>query len=418
MRRILARIPHFLHCTHGNTSLSDIRMERTVIFQGKHLLYLAALDIDNKVFAGVAKKVCGQVAAFRNLGIDAYLLCFSNNQPCLLHGEERTLMPIKSLCGFHAVIQLYAIAVKLCRELEIDLFYYRHPLSDWWLFKSLKKIRSLVDKIVLEIPTYPYDDEVARNHNPVARFSFLQDKFFRTRLFGIVDLVATYVKDDIKFEKIWNIPSIVLSNAISEALIAPIKHVPDEQLQFIAVANLMYHHRYDKFLRGMAEYLKLPSAKHFSFHIVGDGMERPNLELLTKELGLQKFVFFHGIQTGEALRLLLEVSDLALCCFYANTKVETFRRPDTSLKTVEYCAMGLPHTGSEINPYYPTNNSFFYPAETDDTSVDVAPIVEFALNVNRESAQLEMKETVLKNLTWERQMEKVIMKLSTKQSTI
>lgn len=356
------------------------------------LLYFTVIDVEKKCFAGVAKKVLGQVEAFRELGYDTYLLCFASDELTLFHNGQKTTYKHFSICGFHRCIQLYGHLAKLTRQIHFNLLYIRHPLCDAWFYLALKKARKYVDKAIFEIPTYPYDEENKKNKNLLSRFCHIQDTVFRTKLRNIIDLIVTYGK--VTEAQIWGIPVKVIYNGVPEKSCKPIQPIPHETLNFVAVANLMHHHRYDKIIRGMAEYLSLPdSDKNLRFHIVGDGPEKEPLKKMAEQLKIEEYVVFHGILTGEKLYEVYRLSDLGLVGFEEKNHID-------ALKFSEYCSVGLPHTSSGPHSSYPVHNSFFIVSDSGTEKIPMAPLVDFAKTVNWKDAQQEMQQLVKSTLTW------------------
>ena len=372
----------------------------------KKLLYFTVIDIEEKGFAGVAKKVLGQVEAFEELGYNVQLLCLATSQLAMLHHGEKTVYEHFSVYNFHRRIQLYHHLSDLCCQERFDIVYIRYPLCDLWFYRNLAKLRPSVGKVIIEIPTFPYDDEICHNHNLMTTFCAWQDRHFRNKLHQYVDLIVTY--GNVVETTIWGIPVCVIFNSVSAKKCHPLTRKPHDTLNFIVVANLMYHHRYDKVLRGISEYIKrLDADMRLRFNIVGDGPEKDNLMNLAKELGISDYVVFHGIQTGEKLMELYQVSDLGLVLFDQNSKHKSITQAD-ALKFSEYCSIGLPHVSSGIHRCYPEESSFFRIADTDEMKVEIFPLVEFAKTCNWEKAQKEMYEIVMNNMTWERSMKRVL----------
>lgn len=379
----------------------------------KKLLYMAPFGIAAKANAGIAKKVLGQVEAFRDLGYDTSLLCLKNGRPCLIEGKDETFFDCSSFCSFQRVIFLYRKARELCRERQYDVFYFRYMMCDGWLYRALRDIKATGPRMVAEIPTYPYDDENRRNRNLTTQFRFLQDRFFRTRLAGRLDRFVLYGNRHAE-DTLWGVPVTRIVNAVPASSIRPISHVSHEEVNLFIVANIMHHHRFDKVLRGLAAYREQVPQDKFRLHIVGDGPDTQELKDLTKQLQLDGQVQFYGIKTGEALRQIYEQMDLGLCYFPTNTRGGKERHVDTSLKMAEYCAFGLPHTSTEINPYYPAKTSFFLPAEADEQLLEMKPIMDFARSVDWTKAQQEMTAIARQHLTWQVQMARVIESLDTR----
>ena len=378
----------------------------------KKLLYFTVIDIEEKGFAGVAKKVLGQVEAFEELGYDVQLLCFASSQLAMLHHDEKTVYEHFSVCCFHRRIQLCYHLSDLCCQEHFDIVYIRYPQCDWWFYRNLAKLRPSVEKVIIEIPTYPYDGENKHNHNFMTTLCVWQDKHFRKKIHQYVDLIVTY--GNVHEKKIFGIPYCVICNGISGNVL--LQQYPNykkhDTLNIIAVANLMYHHRYDKVLRGMAKYLSMPdSNKQIRFHLIGDGPEKKNLMDLTDKLNIKEYVIFHGAKTGQDLIDIYSIADLGLVGFSSvipNTTIYC----NSSLKFSEYCAVGLPHAGAGRHQEYPENNHFFIIPDITESEINIQQLVDFVLNVNLSKAKNEMLDVLKRKLTWKTIMSQVLERLA------
>lgn len=73
-------------------------------------------------------------------------------------------------------------------------------------------------KIILEIPTYPYDGEKI-NHTGIKKKKYWIEKKYRKSLYKYVDRVVTFSEDD----EIFGIKTIKISNGIDLETISLIK---------------------------------------------------------------------------------------------------------------------------------------------------------------------------------------------------
>jgi colanic acid/amylovoran biosynthesis glycosyltransferase len=87
---------------------------------------------------------------------------------------------------------------------------------------------------------------------------------------------------------------------------------PAEVIRLITVARLVEIKGHEYCLRALAQARTRHPELHYD--IVGDGAERGKLEALTRELGLQDVVRFHGTQAGPSLKSLLDAAHLFLLC--------------------------------------------------------------------------------------------------------
>jgi colanic acid/amylovoran biosynthesis glycosyltransferase len=87
---------------------------------------------------------------------------------------------------------------------------------------------------------------------------------------------------------------------------------PGSVIRLITVARLVEIKGHEYCLRALAE----ARSRHpeLRYDIVGDGGERKRLEALTRELGLQDVVTFHGTLAGPALKSLLDTAHVFLLC--------------------------------------------------------------------------------------------------------
>ena len=76
-----------------------------------------------------------------------------------------------------------------------------------------------------------------------------------------------------------------------------------------------------------------------------------------------------------------------------------------SLKNREYCSRGIPFFYSESDLEFDSTN-FIIKAPADESPIDIHQVIEFVSNHPFDKFQI--RNYALKNLTWEKQYEKVL----------
>lgn len=101
----------------------------------------------------------------------------------------------------------------------------------------------------------------------------------------------------------------VAQNTIKIEQNLDVNHRNPRKFIFLFVGALVRQKNIDTLLKALY-LLKKSNNRPFEAHIVGDGDERPNLEMLTERLGLSENVTFFGALYGEALRIRFVSSSL------------------------------------------------------------------------------------------------------------
>lgn len=281
---------------------------------------------------------------------------------------------------------------------DLTLLYVRYThFSNAFYVRLFKKISKLKIKTVLEIPTYPYDEEY-KHVNLMTKILHAEEKRTRGKLVKYVDYIITFSDDD----NIWGIPTIKINNAIDFSLI-PIREDTErdkDSLHLIGVANLMFWHGFDRVIEGLKNFYNKPQETKVFFHIVGDkpGSETSDkLYHLVKKYDISKYVIFHGVQSGPDLDQLFGKSSIAIGCLGCHRKGLEYVQ---SLKNVEYAARGIPFIYSEKNPFF-DDAKYVLKAKADDTPLDIDAIIQFYDKFNLSSK--EIRESV-SALSWQNQI--------------
>jgi glycosyltransferase involved in cell wall biosynthesis len=119
-------------------------------------------------------------------------------------------------------------------------------------------------KVVMEIPTYPYDSEYEAQGMSKQIFF---DRLFRNSLAKQLDAIVTFSD----YDKIFGQKTIRISNGIDFDSVKMKSRINDtsKELNLIGVAEIHEWHGFDRLVKGLAEYYSKPQEYLVKFHVVG-----------------------------------------------------------------------------------------------------------------------------------------------------
>jgi glycosyltransferase involved in cell wall biosynthesis len=333
---------------------------------------------------GIANKIYYQLEAFKGNGIDVdfYNPYFNRNHR--FYKIERRL-PL-------AFLHKWAYDME-----QIKLFDFIYVRKPWFMDGDLvvflskaKRINSQI-KIILEIPTYPYDKELGGIKSlPLV----LKDKYWRKKMYKYVDRIATYSRD----ESIFNIPTIRISNAIdfkNQKRIINQNIMNPNELNIIACSSLAYWHGYDRAIYGLKEYVENEDDFFkIHLHIVGDGEEKDKYIQLVQKFGLEEYVTFYGALSGENLNNIYSICQIGLDSLGRHRSGVYY---NSSLKGKEYCAKGLVIvSGVQTELDYEKEYEYYLKIPSDDSPLNFNNIIDFYSNlINKKDIKNIQEEIML-----------------------
>lgn len=334
----------------------------------KKLLYIAPLKIDFSKPDGVGKKILMHINTF---GKSFYTdLLFSDGKNILLYSCLDCKSKIISLGNSRTdILKSY----KLIQE-KYNYLYIRYPKSDYIFLKLLKLASRNKLKIVVEIPTYPYDREGLESIK--GRLIKLVDSFFQRYLHKYVNRIITFSNDDY----IFSIKTIKTVNGFDYEKIIQNDLCYCGEIHFIAVSSMYIVNGFERIIRGIAKYIKGNNSVNVIFDIVGDGPTINEYKKIVIDNNLEKNVVFHGKKFGEALERIYKGAHVGI------NSIAIHRQGlvcESTLKTREYVAYGLPIVSSSFVDALDDigNNEFIYSVDADESDIDINLIVEFYLNL-------------------------------------
>ena len=368
----------------------------------KRIVYLLFDNIHLYEKGGINNKVNGQVKAFEKNGFHVDLVSFKKKNELFFNSEKILKIPSKIL--FFKFLIFNRIINEITNQAPYEFIYIRYFLSSFSFILFLKKIKKSGIKVILEFPTFPYDNEIDAK-NVVVRINVFIDKITRRLLKRFVYLcVCPTYKDDI-----FNIPTVKIENGITVEgmkIVEP-KDKKHNRIELIGVANLSVWHGYDRILSGMGSYYNQSGQDiEVFFTIIGNGSELAGLKKLSNELNIDKYVHFTGALTGVELDAFFNKADIAVASLGLHRIGLT---TGSTLKASEYMARGLPVIFSYDDEAIPATLPFVMKAGANDEPVETNQIIAFFEDMD--SPPEMIRNYAKDNLDWEVQMSKVISRI-------
>lgn len=326
----------------------------------KKMLYITTTQFDQNS-TGIGRKIYKQISLFKENGYDVTVY----NQ----FTDERFLTRLTYLMPFCNTKYQYH---EIMQESNVDYLYLRYFLADVKLIEMLRVMREKNPsmKLVVEIPTYPYDGEIG-----ALTSKLWKDRRNRSELCKYVDRIVTFSND----EEIYGISTIRISNAvdIEKIQINCFQELEDHRIHLIGVAQLDFWHGYDRVIEGLAEYYKSGGKEQFVFHIVGYGKPKviQNYKKKIQMYHLEEYIIFHGKQYGAELDWIYSQCLLAVDSLGRHRSHVYY---NSSLKGKEYMAKGLPIiSGVTTEMDEVENYPYYFRVPADESPIDFQKIASF-----------------------------------------
>lgn len=353
---------------------------------------------------GISKKIFYQVKGLKECDVDTqlcYLDIRGQQHYRMLDGEVLEHFGTGIIARIKKRIQ-YAKLLNYAASSDVKFIYVRYDHNaNPFLIRFFNRLRRTGIKVIMEIPTFPYDQEYIGLPSSLQR-KLMMDKCFRKSLVKHVDRIVTFSAD----QQIWGVPTINISNGIDFDAVKMKSHINDttSQIRMIGVADIHAWHGFDRIIAGLADYYSMVQNVEIFFDIVGGGVPSvmDSLKKAVMENHLENYVQFHGHQSGDELDQLFEHSDIGVGSLARHrSNVHNIK----TLKNREYAARGIPFIYSEIDDDF-ENMPYILKIPADETPVNISKIVVF-----RQSTcciPSTIRDSIILNLSWKNQMQKVI----------
>lgn len=334
----------------------------------KKILYYTARDMTNPSL-GINKKIRNQIETLRkSFCVDA-VYRKNDNQLVLEKNSGKEIVLVSGMKRPYKV-QGSRYLAKFLKKHTYSGCYIRYVFADGEFYKVLKELAHAGTKVIIEIPTYPYDEEMYDSlENKIVLFL---DKMYRNRMKPYVDWIATYSRD----REIYGIPAFQVINGVNFENIPLAVHPEQENcINMIAVADLAKWHGYDRLLKGMGEYYRQGGERALHFYMVGQGKELELYQDIAREYGIEDKVTFCGSMYGGDLDRIYDKCTLAIECLGAHRKG---LKLSSSLKSREYAAKGLPMiTAVDIDVFRVQDYPYISMFEGNEEPIDMEKVIQF-----------------------------------------
>lgn len=347
------------------------------------ILYLSTWDFSNEESDGVCKKIYSQIKVFEDKGYDVDYTYIKNN---LIYFNEHKKEKIVGHVGEIKKTPTYIKLYKVLKNSKYDYVYNRYGMMDTFYFHLLKRLHLNGARIVIEIPTYPYEGE--KKKGILNSFMFAWDRFYLKYLSKVCDRIITYSRDT----QIFGIQTIQIINGIEIDKITPVSGEAenDEIIDLIAVALMQPYHGYERIILGIKEYYRKNGKRKVIFHLVGDGSEKEYYEKIVEENHLEDKVIFYGRKNDKELEKLYNKADIGICSLGCYKKGMYW---SSELKAREYLAKGIPIVlgmNSDICDYI--DEDFYLNFPNNDSVIDIDKIIAFYDNIYKKGHKEVIKK--------------------------
>jgi len=322
---------------------------------------LAYIDqVDDRSFPGVATKITAQINAFKKKGIECERINLPYKRDLFIQLLRR--MPfMPDWYGWNSI-----------DISKWDAFYIRKPYFFSPSFISfLRRIKTENHdaKVLLELPTYPYDDEMK------GFFSILllmRDRVYRKMLHKYIDRIVSFSAPDCIFD----IPTISIFNGIDVSKVEMREPSYDEKaIRLLCLATFAKWHGADRLIEGIAEYYRGCGPKDITLYLIGDGPEIPRLSQLVRDREIENHVVFLGAMTEAQYKPFFDKCSAAVASLGLHRIGISYA---STLKTREYLARGIPFIFSgKIDVFEKAPVDFCLQIPADDSPVDINNVLLF-----------------------------------------
>ena len=348
----------------------------------KKILYYTARDMSIPT-EGITKKIWYQIHALESYGYLVDVVYRKNNEDLIIRKDDQEKI-IK-----HGMRRPYKVEASrflryYLRKHSYEGIYIRYVFDDPQFQRLLKQLKKSKTRILIEIPTYPYDTELKDNlENKIV---LLLDRMYRNRMKKYVDGIAAISNK--KEKEIYGIPAFEIKNGVNfdEICIAERNDKSRDCINLIAVAGFAKWHAFERVIHGMGRYYRKSNPKKIVFHLVGDGPEQQTYREYIKKYGLEEKVILYGFKSGEELTDIYNTADIAVSSLGMHRIGFTTGQ---TLKSKEYGAKGLPIISEYQVEEYPKGAQYQMLVPMDESPVDMEKVVAMYEQLSKSDLQMQ-----------------------------
>lgn len=252
-----------------------------------------------------------------------------------------------------------------------DFLIVRKPMLDEKNIEFLMSIKEKYRKckIILEMPTYPYDKE----YSGIKKMIFLKDKKQLSKLENLIDHIFVITNQQ-NVNILWNIPASKYINGYQVDSIRARVGTFDTCIRLIIISTCRNFHAYERLFLGLGEYYKNGGKREIRVSFIGDGPEMKKYKRIIKKNSLERRIMFYGMMEEKEIDEIYNNSDIAIGSLGGyKINLDCF----SSLKTREYLARGIPIAGCKIDVFENADFKYFLEEENNANKINIARLIQF-----------------------------------------
>ena len=294
----------------------------------KKILFIYRVDKNLPSNQGVIKKLLAQVVSTQSLGHHVDYIVQAGysimlNQRTIYSFGKNTPFLITQFTWYNQIKKSVIVQ-------SYDIIIIRYGLTSPSFLNFLKLVKKAKPdiKMVIDMPTYPYEKEWSGIKGLIA---MVMDRMLCLKLHKHIARMIHLGPES----TIFKIPTIHITNGIDPTS-APLSigvNKFSETIHIIAIGKWQYWHGLDRLLS------VLEPANNWILHVVGEGVALTYLQEIVRKRNLENIVVFHGTLVGTQLDNLFDRCQMGIGTLGIHRKGLSY---DSSLKHREYCLRGIP----------------------------------------------------------------------------
>ncbi|MBP1617267.1 MAG: hypothetical protein H6Q14_1094 [Bacteroidetes bacterium] len=352
---------------------------------------------------GISKKIVAQVKAIKDLGLETHLAryevkadgsrCWMLDEHVLVNFGSGTCAKVRKRIDYNAI--LHYVIQSQTKFVYIRSDHNANPFT----IHLVRSMREFGCRVVMEIPTYPYDQEYIALK---LKFNLFWDRCFRHKLAEKLSAIVSFTNERLIFGQ----KTIGISNGVDFDSI-PLRNKilldKDDSIHLLGVAEIHYWHGFDRVIAGMAQYYRANPSRKVYLHLVGKlsgKREEEEVLLPISKNQLEPYVVMHGPLWGDDLDKMFDQADFAIGSLGRHRSgIDSIR----TLKNREYAARGVAFAYSETDSDF-DEMDYVMKVLADESPLNIPELLRFI-----DGLQLSPEEirNSIGHLSWREQMAKV-----------
>jgi len=363
-------------------------------FRLQSLFMIYDVNLSTRTFIGVRDKMLHQASAFSRVFSTVKLICLDLSTLVCMTFRNGLLVDTENLMSDVKVGRFY-LSVELILERFLSsnpVFYIRFsPMVNMGLPLCINRISKTESKLFLEVPTFPYDQELNDEERDL-------DSKYRDMIHSKADIIfsPSVPKGG---DKIFGSRLIKILNGVDSRIFKTALPVFNAAtFGIIAIGWLSPWHGFDRIISGLRDFKKSIKNVDIHLHVVGDGPYASTLKDYVQKEDSQSLVTLWGVLQGKQLDELFSQCQLGVDSL-AWHRVNVYEAE--TLKGREYIARGLPLIQGYKNSSVQLESPGLIQVPADDSPIDLVTVYQQVKKYFSHGGPSIHREFAEKNYNWE-----------------